>query len=340
MIRKLALMALISLVGLAGGCAREEAVEAVDPAETAWEELRVAWGEAETNQVKLELAENYLADFPDTDHSGSMAGAVAYYRGREMQDPEGAWNVLSTALGKIEDPEQRFEVSMEALDLADSVDIPIDIASVSGALAAARPLTFDENNWVAGTALDLEEWAVAEEHAMAAVEFATDEQYRADNPDREFTDAEVELRVKGRKASSLANAGWAAYNLGEIETAMARFADADAVGSVTYLDVPNTPLYTYWGRAALGEGDVDRAIDLLGAETVFGEDGAAAKPYLRQAYAARNGSEEGFEEFLWSTRVKHAKVAEDFELLDYEGNARSLSESNGKVTLLAFWFPT
>ena len=73
---------------------------------------------------------------------------------------------------------------------------------------------------------------------------------------------------------------------------------------------------------------------------IFGENNSAAKPYLREAYAAKHGSEDGFDEFLWSTRNTHAKVADDFELLDYEGNPYSLAEANGKVTLLAFWFPT
>ena len=31
---------------------------------------------------------------------------------------------------------------------------------------------------------------------------------------------------------------------------------------------------------------------------------------------------------------------EDFELLDYQGSPHRLSDRSGKVTLLAFWFPT
>jgi hypothetical protein len=129
--------------------------------------------------------------------------------------------------------------------------------------------------------------------------------------------------------------------MGDTELAFARFAAADDLGSVSYLRVPNTPLFSFWGRAALGEGDLDSAVELLGAEAAFGNDGSAAEVYLREAFVAKNGDEEGFEEFLWATRSELATTIDDFRLLDYEGNEISMANvSTGKVTLLAFWFPT
>ena len=53
------------------------------------------------------------------------------------------------------------------------------------------------------------------------------------------------------------------------------------------------------------------------------------------------GDDEGFDEFLWATRSELATSVDDFELLDYDGNPVSLSGvGDGKVMLLAFWFPT
>ncbi len=338
MFRRSLLLTLVVLVGLAAGCAKVE--EGPDPAEVAYDALKAAWNEAETPEAKVALAADYLARFPDTKHSGRMASSIIYYQGHELQDPQGAWDIVSVAMAQIEDPEQRFEAGLEALGLADSVDVPLDIATLANDLGAVRPLTFDEHEQVAEMALEIEEWTIADEHSLGALELATPEQLRADYPDREFTDEQVTERVRRRQASSLTNDGWALYNLGDTELAVNRFTAADEIGSVTYLGVPNTPLYRYWGRAALAEGDLDRAIDLLSVETLFGEDPAAAKPHLLKAYVAKNGSEDGFDEFLWSTRNRMARPAEDFQLLDYEGNPRSLSETSGKVTLLAFWFPT
>jgi len=303
--------------------------------------LRTAWSEAETSEAKTQLAEDYLAQFPDTEHSGSMAGAIVYYRGNDMEDPEGAYEIVSAALEQIEDPEQRFGVSMELLGLSDSVDVPLDIAVVAIELGAVRPLTYSEDISVVETATDLEEWTVADEHALGALELASPEIYRADYPDREFTDEEVASRVGRRKALALAYDGWALYNLGDTELAFERFEAADEAKSLTYLGVPNTPLYEFWGRAALGEGRYDRAIELLGMETLFGEDGSGAEPYLREAYAAKNGDDDGFDEFLWATRSELATSVDDFELLDYDGNPVKLSDvGDDKVMLLAFWFPT
>jgi hypothetical protein len=338
MSRKTAILTLVVLVGLAGACAKQDQAS---PAEEAWSTLIDAWNGLETAQEMTMLAEGYLAEFPDTEHSGSMANVVVYYRGDEMADPQGAYDVVSAALEHIEDPEQRFEVSMELLGLADSVEVPLELAEVADNLAAQRPLTYGEHQQVFETAADLEEWQIAAAHAGAASDLATPEAYRADYPDREFTDEDVAERAQRRKATSMAYDGWAAYNTGDTELAFARFAAADDVGSVSYLGVPNTPLYTFWGRAALGEGDFDSAIELLGAEAAFGNDGSGAEVYLREAYAAKNGDEEGYDEFLWATRNEFATSVDDFTLLDYEGNPVSLADvSNGKVTLLAFWFPT
>jgi len=338
MSRRTTVLTLVVLVGLAGACAKQEKV---DPAEAAWDGFMEEWNGLETAEEKAELAEGFLDTYPDSEHSGSLASVIVYYRGHEMEDPQGAYDRVSPALSQIEDPEQKFEVSMELLSLADSVKVPLELAQVANDLSATRPLTYSEHEQVFESATDLEEWAIAAEHAGAAAKLATPEVYRADYPDREFTDEDVAERAMRRKATALAYDGWAVYNMGDTELAFSRFATADEVGSVSYLGVPNTPLYTFWGRAALAEGDHESAIEFLGAEAAFGNDGSGAEVYLREAYAAKNGNEDGFDEFLWTTRNELAKSVDDFTLSDYEGNPVSLAEvSDGKVTLLAFWFPT
>lgn len=336
--RKISVLTLVLVVGLAGACARPDAVS---PAEKAWDELAEAWSDLETAEDKTQLAEDYLTKFPDTEHSGLLARRIIYYRGHEMKDPQGAFDAVYPAVGRIEDPEQRFVASMSLFDLADSVEIPLDVAEVATALESARPLDYDEHQWVFETATDLELWPLVAKHARAAAEIATPEQLSEDYPDREFTEQQSAQMVGLRKAASLAFEGWAAYNMGDVELAFDRFAAADEVNCVNYLGVPKTPLYSFWGRAALAEGDIDQAIKLLGAETLFSEDGSEEEPYLRQAYVAKNGDDQGFDEFLWATRSELAKTVDDFTLLDFDGNEVSMAETSaGKVTLLAFWFPT
>jgi hypothetical protein len=337
MFRRTTILGLAVFIGLAGACAKDTD----NPAEVAWSEFTEAWSQLEAAEDKAQLAEGYLSKFPNTEHSGLLARRIVYYRGHEMEDARGAFDAVYPALGQIEDPEQRFVASMGLFDLADSVEIPLDIGEVAGGLEAVRPLSYDEHQWVAMVATDLEEWVHADQHAHAAFFLATPENFRAEYPDREFTDEKVESIVRHRQGQSLAYESWALYNQGEIETAFTRFAEADAIGSLSYLGVPDNPLYTFWGRAALAEGDLDKAIELLSAETLFGEDGSSSEPYLREAYVAKNGDDQGFDEFLWSTRNQLAKTIDDFTLLDYDGDPVSLSDiGTDKVTLLAFWFPT
>ena len=181
---------------------------------------------------------------------------------------------------------------------------------------------------------------MADAHANAALLLATPEVYRADYPERDFSDEDLANRAARRRAMALTHGGWAQHKMGNSELAFSRFAAADEAGSMSYLGVPNTPLYEYWGRAALDQGETESAIELLGLHAIFGDDGSSAMPYLRQAYAAKNGSEEGFDEFLWATRNELAPTIDDFELLDYDGNPFRLSDVGDKVVLLAFWFPT
>ncbi|MGD9253382.1 MAG: hypothetical protein PVG92_05570 [Holophagae bacterium] len=341
MFQRTSVLFLAATIVVTAGCAKQDQTTVeIDPVAEAWESLGAAWGEAETAEEKTALAEDFLARFPDSEHAGSMAGAIAYYRGVEMNEPEGAVATLNAALPKITDPEQRFEVAMEALAFSDSVEVPYSLTDVAGELAALQPLTYSQNEWVAETAIDLEQWDVADAHANAALVLATPEVYRADYPERDFSDEDLADRAARRRAMALAHGGWAQHKMGNSELAFSRFATADEAGSVSYLGVPNTPLYEYWGRAELDQGEIESAIELLGLHAIFGEDGSSAMPFLRQAYAAKNGSEEGFNEFLWETRIDLAPTIDDFELLDYDGNPFRLSDVGDKVVLLAFWFPT
>ena len=340
MLRRMAILTLIVLTGLAGACAQHEGVN-TDQVDAAFNAANAAVSEADTTEETAELVEGFLAEFPDSEHSGWAATMIVHYRADTMKDPEGAYEILSATLEQIESPKARFDVSMQMLTLSDSVEVPLEVGEVADALAAARPLTFAEHEQVAVNATAFEEWALAREHSAAAFELATPETFRAEYGKWGLSDDDLAKWLQHFKAFYRAHEGWAAYNLGDTEPAFALFAESDAIGIESYLGVPTTPLYSFWGRAALAEGDVDRAIELLGAQTLFGEDGSSDKPFLREAYLAKGGDDEAFDEFLWSTRTNLAAAVDDFELSDYDGNTVTLSKAGeGKVMLLAFWYPT
>jgi len=334
--RRIATMLLIATVGLGFGCARGEPE---DPAEAAYKALRAEYTATDDEEKKAELAEGYLAEFPDTSHSGYMAQVVAYYRGDRLGDQPKVFDALSTALDRIEDPEARFEVSMAMLSASYEVGQPLDLAAVADALAAERTLTFDEHYQVMDSAKDHELWSLVEYHADAALSLATEQSVRADYADRDFSDDQVAVRARLRKVEALAHKGWALCNVGRDEECFSLFEEADPLNQSSYAGPSETPLDRFWGHALVDRGAYEQAMALLLPDALLGDRDNALPP-LKEAYFALHGDEQGFEEYLWSERQRIARTVDDFTLPDYDGTPHSLSDRNGKVTLLAFWFPT
>jgi hypothetical protein len=334
--RRTATVLVIVAIGFGIGCAKGEPE---DPAEVAYKAMRAEYSATEDEGTKAELAEQYLAEFPDTSHSGSMAAVVAYYRGERLGDQQKVFEVLSTALDQIDDPDARFEVSMAMVPASYEIGRPLDVAAVAEALAAERALGFDEHYEVMSAAEQHELWSLAEHHADAALAFATEEAFRADYPDREFSDDQVALRARLRKVEALAYKGWALCNQGRDEECFAIFEEADPLNQTSYAGSSDTPLDRFWGQALVDREAYEQAMELLVPDAVFG-DRTNALPPLKAAYVAVHGDDRGFEDYLWSERQRIARTVEDFTLPDYNGTQHSLSDGDGNVMLLAFWFPT
>jgi hypothetical protein len=336
MMRRTLTALVIVAVGIGIGCAKGEPD---DPAETAYKAMRAEYSATDDEAKKAELAEQYLAEFPDTSHSGSMAAVVAYYRGERLGHQQQVFDVLSAALDQIEDPEARFEVSMAMVPASYEIGQPLDVAAVAGALAAERALGFDEHYRVMDAAEQHQLWSLAEHHAEAALAFATEEAYRADYPDRDFSDDQVALRARLRKVEALAYKGWALCNQGRDEECFSVFEEADPLNHSSYAGSSDTPLDRFWGQALVDRGAYEQAMELLIPDALLG-DRSNALPPLKEAYVALNGDDQGLEDYLWSERQRIARTVDDFTLPDYDGTQHSLSGGNGNVMLLAFWFPT
>jgi tetratricopeptide (TPR) repeat protein len=269
-----------------------------------------------------------------------LAGAIAYYQGDEMEDPEGAYSLLAETLTKNTDPESRYQIGMAMFPLAVETGATMDLGAVAEELAATRELKFTEMIDVADTAIDHDQWGVGATYAEMALSKATPEAFLADYPDDDYTQEEAAAKAVRRKAMSLADLGWAQWNLGQTDEAMATFEEAAPLRTVDYVGAADTPLDYYRGRAMLASGDAAAAMELLAPGAIMGSD-KDAMAVLREAYAEKNGGNDGFDEWMWSQRETLAKAVDGFTLADYEGNPQDFSAlSDGKVTLLAFWFPT
>ena len=331
---------LVIALGFIGACAKETPVEAVDPVEQAWTDFRAAYGEVETSEEKVPLIEAFMREHPDTEYAGMLAGAVAYYQGDELDDPAGAHALLGETLAKNTDPEARYQIGMAMFPLSMEIGEPMDLGAVAEELAASRPLDFGEMIDVADAAVTHEQWEVGATYAEAALGKATPEAFLGDYPDDDFTAEEAAAKADRRKAMSLADLGWALWNLDRSDEAMAAFEEAAPLKTVNYVGAADTPLDLYRGKLMLAAGEPVKAMEHLAPGAIMGSDDDAMTA-LREAYVAARGNDQGFDEWIWSERKALAKSVDTFTLADYDGNSHDFSTlSNGNVTLLAFWFPT
>ena len=281
-------------------------MDAVDPVEQAWTDFRAAYNEVETAEEKMPLIEAFMAEYPDTEYAGRLASAVAYYQGEEMDDPAGAYGLLADTLAKNTDPEARYQIGTAMFPLAMELGEPMDLGAVAEELAATRDLDFGEMIDIADLALEHEQWEIGAAYAEAALDKATPEAFLADYPDDDYTAEEAAAKAERRQVMSLANLGWALWNLEQPGEAMAAFERAAPLKTVNYVGAADTPLDFYHGKAKLAAGDPAAAMELLAASAIMGSD-EDAMAALREAYVAVKGSDEGFDEWMWSQRESLAK---------------------------------
>ncbi len=337
---RLALCWVIVGVIFAVGCGQMNPEPAEDPAKAAYSQFREAYLDSENRADQVALVEGFITEWPDHRNSGYFAADVIGYYADELGDPEKAYSIVAGVLDQAQDPEVRFWLGTNLAPVAADVGRDLDLEGLIADLEAEGELDFDQASQVLTAAAGLGDWELMDSWADAALARSTPEAFQADYPDHEFEADDLQRRANSRRVTALANKGWAAYNLGSVDDAMAAFKEADAIAEVNYVGVTGTPLARYWGEALWRQGEADRAIEVLTPEVIFGDvDGA--EPALREAWAAANDGSQEYEEFLLSSRREIARTIDDFSLTDYQGAPVSLSGlRQGKVTLLAFWFPT
>ncbi len=333
---RLATVALLALAVVAA-CGRTHP-PATD-AETAYAAFRDAYAEAATPADKVALAETYLADHPGSERAATVLDYAVHHLRRDLGDLPRAKALVERTLARATEPESRFEMKLTLWEVTNDLGQAVDLRTVATEIAAERALRYDELERLHDAAVRSERWDLADEWATASLGRATVEAYRRENPDSTASDDVVAARVERRRAQALAGQGWARFNLGREEEALATFEAARAITRTNFVGVPQTPLFRYWGLAELRRGDLARAEELLAPDAVMAGNGEALDA-LRLLHARRTGGEAGFDELLLATRQRLARPAADFTLPTYAGEPVSLASRRGKVVLLAFWFPT
>ncbi len=307
-------------------------------ADKAWDALD--YNTVEGARAKVELVKGFLAKYPNSAHTGEAAADAVYFLAEELKAPQEADELLATVLGRVKDAEQRRQVELAHLGVLATLGRVDELRATAASISRDHQLSFPESFEIADAAIKAQVWDLALASLETAGKLTTPEAFRAEHPDREYPDERVQRMVRWRKVDVAALTGWALANTGKVDEAMAAFEAGKADDLTLYLGNSGTRLGGLYGRAMLLTGRADAALQVLVPEVVFGDDADAAAA-CRAAFIATRGSQAGYDDFLAAERVRMARMVDDFELPDYAGTKHRFSDfAKGKVTLLAFWFPT
>lgn len=325
------LMTAVCCVALVA-CGQQAPVEETDP----FEAVQQAYRDAETGEEWLPTGWAFLEEHPESEHVPWVTARVLYHQGEEMDDPEGAVDLVMAALDRATDPEVRFEIATQVADQAAELGRTIDLAAIVDDLSAVRPLTFNDNLELMQAGAEFGEWGLVHSAASAGLEQATPEAYRADYPDRELTDEEALESADRRRGLALSWLAWAQFQDGGVDEAMTTFEEAATVMPTNYFGVAGDPLPRLWGQALLASDVPEDGIQMLAAADLFAGD-YEAKEIVEPILAER----EDANAIVAAVRDRFSRPLDDVTVADYDGEMHSLAELRGdKVMLLAFWFPT
>ena len=308
-------------------------------ASTAYEQAQQVLDTLDNPQEEVQVFEEFVRAYPDSEEAVDALGAAIYLRGYKLDDLNGAVSFAEASRSMASDPKTRFDIGIKLHEVAVEAGKVIDLRMIADELAAERPLNFVEHLSVVEEAKKSVEWELVLEHATSMGRFATAETFRNDYPDDDFSDERVDFSVQRRRGWASAYEGAALIHLDRLDEASVVFEEAADLSALSnYVGVPETPLNRYWGQAELLQGRPARAAELLAPDALIGGNESAFDD-LKAAYELINGSEEGFESYLLTTRQRIATVIEDVTLGNYSGDPVSLASMAGKVYVMAFWNP-
>lgn len=317
----------------------ESAARRVTTADDAYEEVLKKRKVMDSMDERLALTREFLAEFPESEHTARAVDAVFYYLAEQRGDTSGAIAYAETIRDRIDDPDIAQAVDRVMVGLYAKAGMAGKMAILADRLAEAGALDFDDHWNVVEGAVKAEDWRLVRDYCARAREMANAEGCKADEPNREFSEEELSDAVNNRVGMLLVKEAWARANQGDTGAALADFARADKLIPRYYFDIPEYGLNVHWARTLIMEGKFESAIERLATDGLVMRN-ESAMAALEAAYVGLHGDRSGFEAYTAELHHRVARTIDDFEMPDYAGVRRRFSDLRADVTLLAFWFPT
>ncbi|HUX06314.1 MAG TPA: hypothetical protein VMX35_03285 [Acidobacteriota bacterium] len=337
MSRKLLMLIVVVLLVAVPAVAREQQDPRAD-----YQETMAKYRAAKTDEEKCTVWFDFLKRNPDNDFTyGTVNYLVRSHYLGHINDPAAAIKFIDKTVSKVASDDRKRGLKSLAIGVYGKAKDAGRLKALSAELAGLGELDYNMHESFTTAAIEAEAWALAIEHADAALALATPEAIKAENEKAgsEMDELRVEKTVGWRTGPNIAAKGWALVNQGKVDEGLKVFEEALEVTPRFYVGMPTSDLDIYWAKTLLKTGDFGQAIERITPKAIM-LGGEEAEELLRKAYVGKNGSDAGFEEFLWTRRLEIAPTFTDFTLPDYEGAEHKFSDLKGKVTVLSFWFPT
>lgn len=290
-----------------------------------------------SDEEKFELWKEFLARNSNGSYTvGTIEYLAMQHYIKRLDDPEGALAFAKEKLADLTD--ERFTDAGKRLIFALYAETGNKEEIRNMATAIEKP-TIRECMNVADAGMKVEDWDLVKEFSQRALEMNTAETIQAEDPDTEMTDEQIQNSIKRTNAGALTNLGWAQMNMDEIDAAVETFAKAEPSISFNYAGVTWGDFSNYQTKALLKKGDYATAKEKIAPAAITMGDKKAVELY-KEAYLATGGIEADFAGHVEEMRSSIARTMPEFQAFDYEGNKVDYGTVKGKVTLLAFWFPT
>lgn len=301
---------------------------------------------AESTTERLEIFKDFALKYPD--HSGTksmLRNAVNFYvHFLEEPEPAAAVDFVLEVLKKTSDDENAVCARTLLIELFGRLNKPEEVRRAVEELGDLSGLSYRYLSSIVYAAIKVELWEPALKCAEAALPKTTPEGVKAEleklvGGGGQFSAASLEKYSKLWTGTILAAKGWVLVNLDRDGEGLAVFDEAAGKTAYNYVGVPETKLNYFWAQTLIRDGNYDAALKRITIDGIF-SGMPEREELMKEAYIGNCGSEEGFEEYVWSLRFELGPIVPDFSLADYRGNQGRFSELKGKVTVLNLWSPT
>lgn len=336
----LALIFSLSLLLFCACSPQEEPAPAEDKADVVNDDFQAmvkTYQAASDQDQKFEALTDFLTKHPDSDRTSSVIGAAIrakFMADQENPDVEKAVEFVKAHLAKVKNPDNLAATKTVLLGIYAEAGKTEELKDLLSDLGDPEAVPLSAALEVYPIAQQAKMWDVVADYAKASVTKLDAELAKADPADLQTTRGLI--RDRGEAMEALASA---LSEKGEVDQALEIFAEAEKSISFNFAGIVYGDFRSSYASALLKKQDYNKAMEVLTPDVVFLNKESAFDLY-KEAYLAAGNKESELSAHLENQRKALGKTVPEFTVYDYEGKAVNYSDIKGKVTLLAFWFPT